>query len=268
MKNHRFAVFVLLAFCSVQLLAQVGFKLIEPRSVAMGGTAVAISLLHNPALSAHSYALLSYENRYGVKEFSTFCGAFQYNQLPFSFGATFSRFGYSRYNETMLGVDISKKLFRFLSLGVRIHYANMVGAVDEGISNHALTADLAATLRLSPVWTVGIVANNVFKTDIGSAHYPLPLPFRLRVGCAVAPSESVLFAADVDYFDSLYWLFRVGMEYFLLKEMPLRLGLTTAPFQPTFGLGYHPSFNWRFDLASSYHTVLGFTPSISLQYCF
>jgi hypothetical protein len=58
---------------------------------------------------------------------------------------------------------------------------------------------------------------------------------------------------------------RLALEYFLVKSLAFRMGISGGQYLYSFGLGYSFS-NFRTDLSFSRHETLGTTPSIDLIY--
>jgi hypothetical protein len=61
--------------------------------------------------------------------------------------------------------------------------------------------------------------------------------------------------------------FRTGAEYKLNKLAYARIGVSTNPARYTFGFGFEMK-KLAFDLSSTYHTELGYSPQVSLQFAF
>ncbi len=55
-----------------------------------------------------------------------------------------------------------------------------------------------------------------------------------------------------------------GLEYELYENLFIRAGLSTAPFESTFGLGYIIK-KVSVDIAFTHNEILGFTPHFSIQ---
>ena len=60
-------------------------------------------------------------------------------------------------------------------------------------------------------------------------------------------------------------VFRAGLEYHTNEVLYLRAGIGTSPSLASFGIGIKKDA-YQFDIAASYHQVLGFSPEISFQY--
>ena len=89
----------------------------------------------------------------------------------------------------------------------------------------------------------------------------------MRLGMAYTFSEKVFVTFEAEKDIDFKAVFKAGMEYKANDKIYLRAGIGTNPNLATFGVGvYHKGL--KFDIASSYHQVLGFTPEISLVYQF
>ena len=59
---------------------------------------------------------------------------------------------------------------------------------------------------------------------------------------------------------------RVGVEYKLMDNFCVRMGVRTTPLLPTFGIGYK-LHSFVIDAAAQYHPVLGMSTGIGVKYC-
>ena len=58
-----------------------------------------------------------------------------------------------------------------------------------------------------------------------------------------------------------------GIEIRPHEILDLRFGVNSFPFQSAFGLGLKLD-NFRFDMATTWHSILGISPSAGIKYAF
>jgi hypothetical protein len=210
-----------------------------------------------------------YENRFLVDgmSFAGFAGA-----MPLGNGAiglNYTNFGFSVYNEGKLGLNYGMKLSDRFSVGVQLNYQTTRIATEDYGNAGALTAELGARMEVSERVTVAAhLFNPTRATLIDNGDNALPdekIPTVLRLGAGYQISDDVLFAGEVEKDIDQKALFRGGIEYQPVDIFFLRLGASTEPNLFSFGLGVKFD-NFQFDLASTYNSLLGYSPQISLNY--
>ncbi|MEM9024528.1 MAG: hypothetical protein AAGB22_12350, partial [Bacteroidota bacterium] len=80
-------------------------------------------------------------------------------------------------------------------------------------------------------------------------------------------NERVLVTAETEKDLDLDAQVKAGLEYQVLDQLFLRTGVSSQPFRYSFGFG----FRWKaaqLDVATGYHSVLGFSPQLSAHYAF
>ncbi len=257
-------------------LAQNGNDPVGARPAGMANAALTFtdiwSSFHNQAGLGHIENITAgafYENRFLVDgmAFAGFAGA-----LPLGNGAiglNYSNFGYSVYNEGKLGLAYGMKLSDRFSVGVQLNYqTTRIVAEDYGNAG-AFTAEVGARMEVSEKVTVAAhLFNPTRATLIDNGDLAIPdekIPTVLRLGAGYQISEEVLFAGEVEKDIDQNALFRGGIEYQPVDILYLRIGASSEPSLFSFGLGVKFD-SFQFDLASSYSSVLGHSPQISLTY--
>lgn len=184
-------------------------------------------------------------------------------------GLNYSNFGYSVYNEGKLGLAYGMKLADRFSMGVQINYQNTtIAAADYG-SRGVLTAEVGFRMEVSDNVTVAAHLFNPSRTTlIDNSDLSIPdekIPTVIRLGAGYQISEDVLFAGEVEKDIDQNALFRGGIEYQPADILYLRVGASTEPNLFSFGMGLKFE-GFQFDLATSYHSLLGYSPQVSLTY--
>ena len=247
-------------------------------SGAMGGSSTAMAdewaVFNNiGALSANEdlvpNAMFSFENRFGLKEFNSYHLGLL---APFNFGGvgglTFSRFGDKFYNETQIGLGYSHQI-SFVSVGAKVNYFQV--AVDDqiGITQGArgrLLVELGGKANLSKKWSVGIYGYNFTQSklrvlDGGEDR----IPVILKAGVGYQPYNKLFLSVETEKNLDYPATVRAGVNYQVHQYFFVRTGISTKPFNSSFGIGFQPK-NFSLDYALSNSSVLGWTNQISVRY--
>lgn len=209
---------------------------------------------------------MHYANPYGISELSTSSANLFFKSKVIDYGLAISQFGYEKYNESRLSVNVSKKLSTKLSLGVRLNYFSMLMATEEGRKS-TMSSDIGFLVVAIPRLTIGMIARNLIRTSYTTTRGEFELPLTLRLGANYHLIKELLLITEIEKDEISDPILKVGCEYLPLEEVALRMGLLNNPIRPTFGVGYNPG-RFAFDVSSIYHTVLGFHTELSLQYKF
>ncbi len=203
------------------------------------------------------------ENRFLVAEMANGGGAIAHPLGNGVLAFSFNTFGYSAYHTGKYGLAYAKKLGEKLNLGVQIDYRSAVIGEGYGKSSTFMIEGGFQYNLTDQLMMTGHVSNPS-RAKL-SEYNNERIPTMLKGGVKYDFSEKVFLVAelwkDIDSKEQ----FRAGVEYRMVEFLTLRGGMGTNPSLVSFGF----SLNWKnthVDFASSYHTVLGFSPSISLSY--
>ena len=244
------------------------------RSAAIGNASVCLvdiwALYHNQANIAYLKNVsgsVYYENKYLVKEMSLQAAAFV---LPTKnkgvFGISFTRFGYSLYNESKYGLAYAKSFGPNFSAGVQLNYHNLHIAENYGRKG-SFTVEMGIRANVTKQLSVGFHAYNLTRAKMAGYNNER-IPTILRLGLQYNFNEKVFLSTevskDIDYKPS----FRAGLEYRPAKIFYIRAGVASNPFVSSFGLGFNIAEKVKIDISSSVHPVLGVSPMASFCYVF
>jgi hypothetical protein len=203
------------------------------------------------------------ENRYFMKElsYSSLGGCIPVK--PGTIGVGLTHFGFSQFSQSRFGLSYGMMLSRKVAAGVGLNYHRVHLAGEYG-SAECITAE--GGIIYQPLDKIAIGAH-VFNPSHSSLGRSQSLPAVFGIGLAYHPVDYVLITLQGDDNTQSSPTFRTGVEYSPVRSLSIRAGLSSNPMTLAFGLG------WRvkaicFDLAFSYHAVLGYTPYISLAYTF
>ncbi|MCK9638924.1 MAG: hypothetical protein M0R39_03365 [Prolixibacteraceae bacterium] len=170
------------------------------------------------------------------------------------------------YKETSVSIAMAKKLTRRLSGGICVNYF-FLNLPETGQNVSAFQVDCGIGYQHSRRLSLGVHLKNCAQTDDETFQYHLVFPLVVRSGASCRLSEQWLLAGETVFEKSSGVAFRFGTEYKLNDNFLLRGGLTTNPFQHSFGFGYY----WRFcqvDFALVHHEILGYSPMLSINFTF
>lgn len=181
-----------------------------------------------------------------------------------SFGVLVQQYGFDVYNEQKIGLAYSRKLAKNFAVGIQFDYLNTRipeygnqgvltfegGIQAEILENFWLGASIFNPIRTQEQDSIGIVNSTKFN-----------------FGLSYLFSEKILIATEIEKDFQENAAVKVGLDYRIIEPVSLRLGVSTAPTLNSFGIGIHLK-QIRLDFAASYHQVLGFTPTFSMNYNF
>jgi hypothetical protein len=242
------------------------------RYAGMGGISTVVpdvfSVWHNQAGLAevkNVSAGVIYQNDFMVKELQLSAFSFAIPTLTGTLAAGYSVFGYSKYNESRLGLAFGKPFGKKLSVGVQVNYHNIY--IAEGYGNKG-TVTVEGGILSKPIdnLTLGVSLFNPTRQKITDDGYErLPTLMKAGIGYQVSTNAFLCFETEkqLDY----KAINRFGMEYKVPENFWLRTGVAVNPCFFSFGMGYAIK-KLKFDLAFTRHYILGYSPHISLDYKF
>ncbi len=264
---------IIACFCSSlggwsQVYPQMG-----ARSAGLGSTGLTFndvySVYNNPgafgALEKTAVGI-NYENRFLVKELSTQSLAFGYHtEKNGNFGLQFQQYGFDLYRELQVGLVYGVKLANHFYGGVgfnfhRIHLAENYGNRNTASGSIGIFYEASKSLHL------GVRVQNISRTTLAEAEDER-FPTRFGVGITYLFSEKVSWTLEAEKAIVNPINVKSGLEFRPHEMLYLRLGVNSYPFQSAFGFGL--SFDrLQFDMAASWHSTLGMSPSGGLTYRF
>ncbi len=278
MKLHKKLVFCLLllfVFTNKQVEASHDPTSRGARSSALGGSSVAISdfwgVFNNSAVNAYTRKIsvgAYFENRYLLKELS-------YRGLGLiipvaekdAFGLSVQQFGYSQYLESKVGLSYSKKFSESFAAGLQFDYLNT--SIGEGLgSKNLFTFEFGLYSKFSKKLSVGFTAFNPARVKLNSYNdynEYVSIVFKLGAKYDFSDNLSLITEVEKDILNSP--ILRIGLDYKLSEMFYVRGGLSTGVVSYSFGMGMKVK-DFKFDIATSVHQVLGASPQVSLQYTF
>lgn len=250
--------------------AQSNISAAGARSAGMGNAGVATvdvwSAVNNQAaltLLPHAEISAFYKNNFGMSELSLSALSVAVPVKTGVIGGSVAHFGFSEYSETKISIAYAKRLWRIFSLSAQLNYNSL--NFTAGYRNAtAVSGEIGLFADLDDNFYVGAHVFNPTKSSL-SLETGEHLPVIYKAGATYKPLSSLLFCADFIYGSNKKISFCGGMEYYLLSQLCLRAGASSHPELFTLGAGYRYK-QINFDVAYSYHNVLGNISSISISY--
>ena len=223
------------------------------------------SAFHNPAALSFARCIMAgtaYENRFGLRELSTYTLAAIIPSSHATIGILGSRFGYHDFSRGQASLSCGLSLSKSLSAGIQADlYSERTYGDYRRFSTVTFEAGVIA--RLNDRVTAGIHLFN-----------PLPSALRKRdmissltAGAGLNAGKGLFTGAEFEITTGGGKDLRLGMEYELSESVWLRCGFRTSHTSFCFGFGYRlrPLI---IDLSFSAHDRLGITSAITLTWIF
>jgi len=211
------------------------------------------------------------EQRFMVAEIGSYSAALAYPTNSGTFGLAINYFGYENYNEQKIGLayarkPYARKLFEGVAIGAQVDYIGT--RIPEYGSAGKVTFELGVQANLLEHFVIGAHIFSPIRTQLTDNEIDV-IPTQLNVGIAYLPTEKVTIALELEKDFDYTASFKGGVEYQLVDELSLRVGVGTGvgtnPTQNGFGIGIHLG-KLDIDIAAAYHQLLGFTPGASVSY--
>lgn len=242
------------------------------RSSSMGHASAGLidlfSFHHNPGALGFLQtggAAVTYENRYLLRELQSqgFVVAQPIKTGVLSLGGQF--YGYEQFRTTRIGGGYSMKLADNFSAGVQLNYMNLRLDPFYG-ARHALTSEFGMLLKVNDKLNLGFSILNLGRTQL-SEFQDDRFSTIMRLGATYKISEHLLLVTELSKDITYPTRLHGGMEFSPNDFFYLRLGVQGAPVEFSGGLGV----KWdklALDIATNYHQILGWTPSIAMLFHF
>lgn len=251
-------------------LAQFSGAIPSPNSIANTSTADSHlwTAFHNPAILGqveNSEITVHYENRYQLSELSTKSIQAAYPNKIINTGISLSQYGYSHYQEFMLGIGWGRNFSNKFSMGVQFNYfTNYLEASNS--YRAALLAQFGLLIQLSPNLNLGFSCFNPFQSNIKAEFVVQRLPSIFSIGSEYFFCPELVYRTQLDKEVCSTYRIATGFEYSMLQSVIVKLGAYRSDYLvPCLGLGlktsaYGLSFN------AEMHPLLGISPNIALSY--
>lgn len=208
-----------------------------------------------------SHIVIGIDQRYGLKELSTFDLAMALKSEIGSFGLNLSRFGGKLFNQQMLGIGYSQKL-GIASFGFKADWFQ-TQIQDFGTGN-SFVISLGGIADLGPKIQMGANFSNLNRSKI-SKYSEERLPTLISMGLSYFPTSSLQIHVEAEKDISFKPTIKVGLEYGIKDWIFLRTGINSEPSKINFGIGINPG-KFHFDYGLGQNNALGSTHHVSFGY--
>jgi hypothetical protein len=180
-----------------------------------------------------------------------------------AFGITGQAFGNNLFRRANAGIAYGMRISEKFGVGIRLGYQSIRIAEGYG-SDGGIVVEGGFAYQMNKNLSLGVQLQNVNRDQI-STQPEQRMPSVIKGGVQYSFSEKVQLASEVWKAEDQDLSVRVGLEYRPLDNLYLAMGVRTGSSQLSFGFAYLVR-NFRFEVSSSYHQVLGFTPQLGLIY--
>jgi hypothetical protein len=150
-----------------------------------------------------------------------------------------------------------------LRAGVQLDYLQT--QIGEGYgSQGAVAAEFGVQAQLVENLWIGAHIYNVNRAKIGDFNNER-IPTIFRLGLSYTFSEKLFLAIETEKDIDFLATYKAGLEYVIIPELALRVGVSTKPTTMYAGIGIDLG-RFKIDIASTFHQVLGASPEIGLVY--
>ncbi len=244
------------------------------RSAAMAHASVA---MYHPWAASHNQAglarigqagfALHTENRFMIAGLSLAALAYIHPTGNGSIGLSMKHFGNHIYRQGKAGLAYAHRFGDKLSAGVQL--SCLFVSLGDGLGSKTLfVGELGVIYHILPGLHLGTHIYNPNRTLLTRYEY-LDLkehhPTIIRTGFLYTFPSDILLAAEAEKDIRHPVSYRFGIEYPFGDRFWLRAGLSAHPMENSFGFGMLWG-NWCFDMAASYHHVLGYSPQLGAMY--
>lgn len=247
-----------------------GIEVKGARQKGMGGCSVALidpfSVNNNqgalPFLKNNSAGIF-FENRFLLSQLSTegvFCNI---TTKGGAFGINLNHFGYSLFHETTAGVAYGHQFGNNFGAGIKLNYQNISLGNEYG-SKGVLTFDIGLFTKITEKLALGVQVSNPLRPQITEQD---KTSSKYTLGLAYSFGKSLIISSEVCKESEFKANLRAGLEYWLVKTICFRCGISTTPAMYSFGAGVRLK-SLQIDFAAEISNILGTSPSIALTYTF
>ncbi len=240
-------------------------------SLAKGNNGVTQSVLYNPAIASllmEPAVRVDVFNRYMLKELTIAGIGICYPGKRLATSLFISTFGYDEYRETLFRSSLSKQISRKWYLGIAVSYT-----IKQAIFHEHAISGIGSD--------IGIIYKPVHKLVIGMLimNYPSFLlsenisgnklfnEYKFQIGFQWQVINSMFIIGSIEKNNTSFFVPSFGVEYCPYSTFFLRTGIDGNNRLPALGTGYKLK-NFMIDTALSYHTLLGISLGIGLEYRF
>lgn len=264
---------VLILVFSTELFAQFEFQTMSGRGRALGGVSSTLTDFWSGISNISGLTVcesltlgVAIQNQFLLKELSSksIAAAFPIKKTKGVLGVNYFHSGTSIYNEQKAGLAYAQQFGKNLSIGLQLDYMFSGSTYAYYENEQFFTFELGAQYKITDEISAGFHVFNPIPTKRVDKE---DIPAIIKIGFSYKIVEQLLAAIELEKNMLESQMLRVGLEYAFIKSMFVRAGISTNPTTYTFGYGLRYS-GFTLDISGQVHSVLGFSPALSIYYNF
>ncbi len=240
------------------------------RTSSLGNCSVALngfwSCLNNPAGAAfHNNVSIgfAYQNKFMLKELG-------YKNIgtvfPLKVGviaASASQFGYSLYNENIIGLGFARNFGPKLKIGLKLDYL-LFKLSEEYDNKSTATFEIGLQYQINESLCLGAYVFNPINVKLKTLHKD-KIPIIMRLGLSYFVNKEFMITSEIEENFENDFSYRLGLEYEIYKNFFIRSGFQFKPELFTFGIGYDYD-RYIIDVCAQMNQALGASLSCSFVF--
>lgn len=264
-------ILLFLAFCALQLHATDNY-FAGARSVSLANAVVSVSdtwsTFHNQATLANCQSFSAgvfYESRYLIDELSQAAVSIVLPAtLNGTLGFSFSQMGKGTFKESKIGLAYAKHLSEKINAALQFDYFTF--RFPENDRSYGFpTFEAGVSYKTTQQLTLGFHVFNPIKNGIETYYGKEKTAAIFRFGGHYQFQDMLMIVFEIEKKTAFKPIVKSGLEFWPVKNLALRVGVSGKPVQLTSGIGYKFA-KITTNIAFSYHGNLGFSPSVSVNY--
>jgi hypothetical protein len=225
------------------------------------------SPFHNPAGLAYIAPLeagVFYSNRFLLGEMATKGGQVGVATKFVNLGASLSHYGYSEYNEMLIGASLARTFSDKFALGMKFDYYSVMLSPQEG-SRGSLLVQIGMMLKPTENLSIGFSAFNPIQSKLSDLSLDKQAPSIYSLGGSYKFGDSFRWSVQLDKEVRSDLLGSTMFTYQIVEQLQVRVGGYISPFVPLLGVG--TSFkNFELNVNAEYHSTMGVNLASTLTY--
>jgi hypothetical protein len=268
----KLSLFLIFVVWSSFVIAQISNIIPSSEAIAQTSTADTHSWVafNNPSMLGYLLKPevgIQFENRYLIPELSTKSFQLGFPTHLVNAGLSFSHFGYSLYNEMIVGIGFARNFSDKFAMGVQFNYYTAYFSASNSYRG-ALLPQVGLSVHFSPLFSIGFTTFNPFQTNIQTEIVTKRIPSVFSMGTEYFFSPELVWRTQIDKEVSSNYRFATGFEYQMLQQFCIKLGAYGSDYLiPCLGFGMKPGA-FRIDLNCELHPLLGINTMVAIKYGF
>ena len=268
-KMLRIALILLMCLSCMLSYAQFEFGANNARAFGYGDVGVinqtAFSAIENQAglVGIENFSVgFSVQNHFLISAINSLAlsAALPTNSGTFGLGIQYN--GIEGYSEMKAGLAYARKLFEAFDIGIQLNAYQL--SIEQYGNRTLVNFEVGVLAEITNQLIVGGHVSNPIQMSV-TEDENLRLPSVITIGIKYNPADKLGLMAEVEKSLLQDATVKVGLEYFLIEQFAIRLGVNSNPTLLFGGFGLQFG-SFAIDFSGSYHPQLGYSPMIGLVY--